>query len=173
LDGRMTCGRVWRNRAVGFLAAVAAVVGLGLAGPTTAAHAAATPPSGTIVGNNSGLCLSVTGSATSAGASTDLYTCNGSVSETWTLESNGTILNNNSGLCLSATGNSSALKTVADINTCDGDAYEQWTAGSGGTLVEGASGLCLSVTGSATTLKATADLYTCNSSASEFWTVPT
>jgi len=167
----MTRARTWRTRALGFLAAVAAVVGLGVAGPT-AAHAAA-PPSGTIVGNNSGLCLSVTGSSTSPGASTDIYTCNGSASETWTLESNGAVLNNNSGLCLSATGDSSALKTVADIDTCDGDGYEQWSVGSGGTLVEGASGLCLSVTGSATTLKATADVYTCNSSASEFWTVPT
>ena len=168
-DGHRT---TWRTRAVGLLATVAAAVGLSLAGPT-AAHAAAGASSGTILGNNSGLCLSVTGSSTSAGATTDIYTCNGSASETWTLQTNGTIVGKNSGLCLSASGNSSTLKTTADINTCDGDGYEQWTVGSGGTLVEGASGLCLSVTGSATAAKSTADLYTCNGSASENWTVST
>ncbi|WP_245594302.1 RICIN domain-containing protein [Actinospica robiniae] len=97
----MTRARTWRNRVIGFVAAVATAAGLGIAGPI-AAHAAAAPPSGTIVGNNSGLCLSVTGASTSAGAGADLYTCNGSAAENWTLESNGTVLDNNSGLCLSA-----------------------------------------------------------------------
>jgi Ricin-type beta-trefoil lectin domain len=165
-------GAVTANAAPPSAAAAAKVAGA--AGTTgKAKEAAATAASGTIVGNNSGLCLSVTGASTSAGAITDLYTCNGSVSETWTVETNGTIVGNNSGLCLSASGNSSALKTTADINTCDGDAYENWTVESNGTLVEGASGLCLSVTGSSTALKATADLYTCNGSVSENWTVST
>jgi len=133
-----------------------------------AAEAASTV---TITGNNSGLCLSVTGASTSPGAITDIYTCNGSVSENWTVNSNGTITGNNSGLCLSVSGDSTALKTTADINTCDGDSSEKWTVNSSGTIVNGAAGLCLSVTGASTALKATADLYTCNSSVSEFWTV--
>ena len=124
----------------------------------------------TIVGNNSGLCLSVTGASTSAGALTDLYTCNGSVSENWTINSSGTITGNNSGLCLSVSGNSSTLKATTDINTCDGDSYEKWTVNSSGTIVNGASGLCLSVTGASTALKATEDIYTCNGSVSEYWT---
>jgi chitinase len=129
------------------------------------------PPSGseTIVGNNSGLCLSVTGASTSPGAIAEIYTCNGSVSENWTVNSNGTITGDNSGLCLSVSGNSTALKTTADINTCDGDSSEQWTVNSNSTIVNGASGLCLSVTGASVTPKATTDLYTCNSSVSEFW----
>ena len=129
------------------------------------------PASGTIVNNNSGLCLSVTGASTTAGATSDIYTCNGSASENWTVNSSGTITGNNSGLCLSTSGNSSTLKTTADINTCDGDSYEKWTVESNGTIVDSASGLCLSVTGSATTNYATADLYTCNGSVSENWTV--
>ena len=174
-----------RRHLVALVAAVAVLAGVGIVGVTGATAANAAPPtaaaktaaataaSGTIVGNNSGLCLSVTGASTSAGATADIYTCNGSVSENWTVETNGTIVGNNSGLCLSASGNSSTLKTTADINTCDGDAYEQWTVESNGTLVEGASGLCLSITGAVTTVKATADLYTCNGSASENWTVST
>jgi len=124
-----------------------------------------------IVGNNSGLCLSVTGASTAAGATADLYTCNGSVSENWSVNSNGTITGTNSGLCLSVSGNSSALKSTADINTCDGDGYEQWSVKSDGTVVNGATGLCLSVTGASTAPYATADVYTCNGSVSEYWTV--
>jgi chitinase len=40
---------------------------------------------GTIVGNHSGLCLSVSGGSTSLKATTDIYTCNGSASEYWTI----------------------------------------------------------------------------------------
>jgi chitinase len=125
----------------------------------------------TIVGKSSGLCLSVSGGSTSPGATADIYTCNGSASENWAVNSNGTITGKTSGLCLSTSGNSSALKATADVNTCDGDGYEHWTVESNGTIVNGASGLCLSVTGASTTPKATADLYTCNGSASEGWTV--
>ena len=153
-------------------AALALPAALYLTAPVAAA--AATPAAATtttIVGNNSGLCLSVTGAATSPGATADIYTCNGSVSENWTVNSSGTITGNNSGLCLSVSGDSTALKTTADVNTCDGDSSERWTVESNGTIVNGAAGLCLSVTGASTALKATADLYTCNGSVSENWTV--
>jgi Ricin-type beta-trefoil lectin domain len=188
-----------RRRTVALLGAAALVVGLGIAGTgaalasppassnavpkaaakAVAAHAApaaasrATSSSGTILGDNSGLCLSVTGASTSPGATAEIYTCNGSVSENWTINTNGTISGNNSGLCLSVSGNSSALKAIADINTCDGDSYEKWTVETNGTIVDGATGFCLSVTGAATALKTTANVYTCNSSVSEFWTVST
>ena len=175
--------RGWLRRHVAaVVTAVALIAGVGIVG-TAAASATVgcdRPPSrrrprrraGRSSTTTQGLCLSVTGAATTAGSLTDIYTCNGSVSEAWTLETNGTIVNNTSNLCLSASGNSSTLKTTADIDTCDGDAYEQWTVNSDGTIVNGGSGLCLSVTGASTELKATADLYTCNGSVSESWTVP-
>ena len=140
----------------------------GSGGTTTAPTA---PPTGslTIQGTNSGLCLSVTGASKAAAATADIYTCNGSVSENWTVNSNGTITGNNSGLCLSVTGDSSTLKSTADISTCNGSAYEKWTVESNGTIVNG-DGQCLSVTGASTANYATADLYTCNGSVSENWT---
>jgi hypothetical protein len=155
------------NNAQGMVQNALNTLGASLAGGSTP------PPSGshTIVGNNSGLCLSVTGASTTPGATADLYTCNGSVNENWKINSDGTITGNNSGLCLSTSGNNPTLKTTADINTCDGDSYENWTLASNGTIVNGASGLCLSVTGGAATNYSTADLYTCNGSASENWTV--
>lgn len=40
-------------------------------------------PSGTIVGVQSGLCLSVLGASTANYATADIYPCNGSSSESW------------------------------------------------------------------------------------------
>jgi Ricin-type beta-trefoil lectin domain/Glycosyl hydrolases family 18 len=152
--------------------AIAALATAALALPGTlylAAPAAEAASTTTIVGNNSGLCLSVTGASTAATTTADIYTCNGSASENWTVNTNGTITGNNSGLCLSVTGDSSTLKSTADINTCDGDTYEKWTVQTNGTIVNG-NGQCLSITSASTTNYATADLYTCNGSVSENWT---
>ena len=130
------------------------------------------PPSGshTITGNNSGLCLSVTGNSTTLKTPTDIDACNGSASEQWTLNSNGTIENANN-LCISVTGQSTAPKALAEVYTCNGSAPEFWTVNSNGTITNNNSGLCLSVSGAGVTAGTTTDIYTCNGSVSENWTV--
>lgn len=125
---------------------------------------------GTIVGNTSHLCLSVSGNSTALKTTADVNTCDGDSSEKWTV-SGSTIVDGASGLCLSVTGASTAPKATADMYTCNGSVSENWTVNSGGTIVGNNSGLCLSVTGGSTSPGAVADLYTCNGSASESWTV--
>jgi hypothetical protein len=126
--------------------------------------------SATFTGSLSGKCLSVTGGSTADGATADIYTCNGSSSEDWTVNPNGTIVGGPSGECLEVTGSSTANAAGVDIATCDGAANQQWTVNTGGTVVGTQSGKCLSVTGAATANYATAEIYTCNGSASEIWT---
>ena len=129
------------------------------------------PPTGTtFVGSLSSKCLSVTGASTANGATAEIYTCNGSASETWTVGSNGTIVGGLSGKCLEVTGSSTANQAGVDISTCTGAANQQWTVNTGGTIVGTQSGKCLSVTGGSTASGATADIYTCNGSGSETWT---
>ncbi len=123
---------------------------------------------GTITGNHSGLCLSVTGESTAPKSTADIATCDGSSAQNWTVNSDGTI-SNGSGLCLSVSGGSTAPKATADVFTCSG--AQQWTVNSNGTITDVAAGLCLSVSGGATSSGSLADIYTCNGSASESWTV--
>ena len=123
----------------------------------------------TLVGGLSGKCLSVSGASTANGATADIYTCNASASENWTLESNGTIVGGLSGKCLEVTGSSTANQAGVDISTCNGAANQQWSVTSGSTIVGAQSGKCLSVTSAATTNGALADIYTCNGSGSENW----
>ena len=122
-----------------------------------------------LVGSLSGKCLSVTGGSTSAGAAADIYTCNGSAGENWTLESDGAVVGGPSGDCLQVAGGSVADYAGVDIEPCDGATDQQWTVTPAGTLVGVASGLCLSVSGGSTANDATADIYSCNGSGSESW----
>ena len=138
--------------------------------PTPSSSSSSGGGGGTIVGNNSGLCLSVTGNSTTLKATGDINTCDGDASEHWTVNSNGTIENANS-LCLSVTGGSTTAKATTDVYTCNGSAPENWSVNSDGTITNNNSGLCLSVTGGATAPGSIADIYTCNGSASEHWTV--
>jgi Ricin-type beta-trefoil lectin domain len=130
-----------------------------------------TTGSGTITGNTSHLCLSVSGNSTATKTTADINTCDGDNSESWTVNSSGTIVDKNSGLCLSVTGAATTNYATADLYTCNSSVSEYWTVNSSGSIVENNSGLCLSVTGASTSPGATADLYTCNGSASEGWTL--
>jgi ricin-type beta-trefoil lectin protein len=123
----------------------------------------------TLVGAPSGKCLSVTGASTAPGAATDIYTCNGSGSENWTLEFDGAIVGGLSGDCLQVAGGSTADYAGVDIEPCNGAADQQWTVTAAGTIVGVQSGLCLSVLGASTANNAAADIYTCNGSGSESW----
>jgi hypothetical protein len=123
----------------------------------------------TLVGGLSGKCLSVTGASTAPGAAAEIYTCNGSGSENWTLEPDGEIVGGLSGDCLQVAGGSTSVYAGVDIEPCGGAADQQWTVTAAGTIVGVQSGLCLSVLGASTANYATADIYTCNGSSSESW----
>jgi Ricin-type beta-trefoil lectin domain len=118
----------------------------------------------TLVGGLSGKCLSVTGASTAPGAAAEIYTCNGSGSENWTLEPDGEIVGGLSGDCLQVAGGSTSVYAGVDIEPCNGAADQQWTVTAAGTIVGVQSGLCLSVLGASTANYATADIYTCNGS---------
>ena len=123
----------------------------------------------TLVGGLSGKCLSVTGASTAPGAAAEIYTCNGSASENWTLETDGAIVGGPSGDCLQVAGGSTSDYAGVDIEPCNGSAGQQWTVTPAGTIEGTQSGLCLSVLSASTANYATADMYSCNGSTSESW----
>ncbi|MFD0636082.1 glycosyl hydrolase family protein [Catenulispora yoronensis] len=150
-------------------AALTVTIPAGSARILTFSASAPTSTSTTLVGGLSGKCLSVSGGSTQAGATADIYTCNGSAGQNWTLRADGSIVGVPSGDCLGVVGGSTAPSAGVDIEACDGAASQHWTATAAGTIVGAGSGLCLSVTGASTANYATADIYTCNGSASETW----
>jgi hypothetical protein len=91
-----------------------------------------------IYGDNE-YCMDNSGDSSTPGGKVDIYVCNGTAAQDWTLATNGIIQDN--GLCLDAAGTGSG--SLVTLATCSSATNEVWTAGSSYSLVNKASGLCL------------------------------
>jgi hypothetical protein len=73
----------------------------------------------------SGKCLDVKDGATADGTIVQLWTCNGSGAQNWSVQSDGTF--RNGGKCLDALGGSSADGAQLIIWTCHGGSNQKWS----------------------------------------------
>ena len=100
----------------------------------------------------------------------DLYSCNGSVPQQWTVEADGTI--QIQGKCLDNRGNVNANKNTVDLYDCIGSPAQQWRPRYPDALENPATGKCLDDPGSSTTDTTQLDIYTCNQTAAQQWALP-
>jgi len=135
---------------------------------TPAGGCAAAVPTGEIVGNGA-KCVDVTGSNTTDGTATILYTCTGNANQAWTRPGDGTV--RTLGKCLTASGTTAGSAAV--ISTCTASTAQQWTAQPDGTVTNKASGLCLDVYGGGSADGTKLDTWTCGShQANQTWALP-
>ena len=120
-----------RRRLLGILAAVALVFGVGTAVASYHAlpAAAATGATGPITGYE-GLCLDDRSASTADFNPIQVYTCNGTNAQDWTVNSNGTLTV--LGDCLDVTGAGTANGTLVDLYTCNGTGAQVWEPQSNG-----------------------------------------
>jgi chitinase len=116
-----------------------------------------------------GLCLDDRSASTANFNPIQVYTCNGSGAQDWTVNSNGslTVLGN----CLDVAGAGTANGTLVDLYTCNGTGAQSWVHESNGELVNTNSGKCLDDTGyggSGTQLQ----IWACADTANQQWNVP-
>jgi predicted alpha-1,2-mannosidase len=123
-----------------------------------------------VSGVSSGLCVDDSQSSTTPGNPVEIWSCNGTDAQDWTIAPDGTI--RTLGLCLDVTDSGTASGTLVDLYTCNGTGAQQWTAGSGGSLVNPESGLCLVDPGSSTTAGTQLQISTCNGGSAQDWTLP-
>ncbi|MFD0635689.1 ricin-type beta-trefoil lectin domain protein [Catenulispora yoronensis] len=149
------------------MAVAVTAAGFGLMATTaTTAEAAA---SGAVVGYQ-GMCLDDFGGSSANGTKADLYTCNGTPAQQWTVGSNGTLQIN--GKCLDITGASVSDGALVELWDCNGGGNQVWQAQGNGALLNPASGKCLDDPGFATTPGTQLDLWGCNGGANQTWTLP-
>jgi beta-glucosidase len=110
--------------------------------PGTGSSTAA--PTGPITGYE-GLCLDDRSASTALYNPIQVYTCNSTNAQQWTVESNGTL--EVLGMCLDVAAAGTANGTLVDLYTCNGTGAQQWQAQSNGELVNPESGKCLDDTG--------------------------
>ena len=133
-----------------------------------------TPPpppagSGAITGYG-GKCVDVAAAGTANGTAIQLYTCNGTNAQSWTVASNGSL--QALGKCLDVTAAGTANGTQIQLYDCNGTAAQQWTHQSNGELVNAGSGKCLDATGPSSADGTRLQIWTCTDGANQQWNLP-
>lgn len=130
-----------------------------------------TPPPPTaqqLVGQQSGRCVDINGSATANGTQAQLWDCNGAANQRWSYTAGRqlTVFGNK---CLDASGQGTGNGTAVVIWDCNGQANQQWNVNSNGTVTGVQSGLCLDATGVATANGTKIQLWGCSGGANQQW----
>jgi predicted alpha-1,2-mannosidase len=121
-------------------------------------------------GVSSNLCVDDQGSDTADGNPVQVFTCNSSDAQHWTISPDGSIRGLSD--CLDVFGNATVNGTPIVLWGCNGGSGEQWTTGADGALVNPHSGKCLDDPQSSTTSGTQLQLYTCNKTDAQDWTLP-
>jgi hypothetical protein len=152
------------------------MVGLGTGGYQTDEfdNLSVTPGSGPatgriVAGDNSAKCVDDNANSGADGAKIQMWDCNGTAAQNWTVATDGTIRIN--GKCMDITGAATADGTLIELWTCNGGGNQQWQA-VGGTLVNPASGKCLDDPAFNTANGTQLEIWTCNGGSNQQWEVP-
>ncbi|MGW5332798.1 lectin [Streptomyces bauhiniae] len=137
------------------------------AGALTVTPAAAATGSITGLG---GKCLDVAGADSANGTAVQLYDCNGTAAQQWTVGTDGTV--RALGKCLDVTGSSTANGARLQLWDCSGGANQQWTVSAARDLVGRQSGKCADVTGNTSANGTPVQIWSCTGAANQKWTAP-
>jgi hypothetical protein len=116
-----------------------------------------------------GKCVDVAGASSANGTQVQLYTCNGTSAQQWTV-TGGTV--RALGKCLDVASAGTANGAKVQIYDCNGTGAQSWSA-SGASLVNTNSGKCLDATGSSSADGTPLQIWTCTGGANQQWTLPT
>ncbi|GID96463.1 glycosyl hydrolase [Amorphoplanes digitatis] len=124
---------------------------------------------GPIVGL-AGKCLDVAGGATANGTKIQLYTCNGTAAQNWTVTPNGPV--KALGKCLDVAGGGTANGTKAQLYTCNGSGAQTWAANADGSLRNPQSARCLDVSQNNPADGQQIHIWDCLGAANQKWVLP-
>ncbi|WP_217545120.1 glycoside hydrolase family 16 protein [Streptomyces sp. GbtcB6] len=116
-----------------------------------------------------GKCVDVAGANTANGTPVDLYDCNGTAAQQWTVGSDGTI--RALGKCLDVTSGGTADGTTVQLYDCNGTAAQKWAVSSANDIVNPQANKCLDVTGNNSANGTRLQIWTCSGGANQKWTV--
>ncbi|MFJ9542300.1 ricin-type beta-trefoil lectin domain protein, partial [Streptomyces sp. NPDC101225] len=124
---------------------------------------------GTITGL-AGKCLDVAGANSANGTAVQLYDCNGTAAQQWSVGSDGTI--RALGKCLDVTGNSTADGAQLQLWSCTGGANQRWTVTAAHDIVNPQANKCMDATGNSSANGTRAQIWSCTGAANQKWTAP-
>ncbi|HEY3751493.1 MAG TPA: ricin-type beta-trefoil lectin domain protein, partial [Pseudonocardiaceae bacterium] len=133
----------------------------------------ATPPppaSGGQITGYGGKCIDDAAASTANGSRIQLYTCNGTNAQSWTVASNGSL--QVLGKCMDVTAAGTANGTKVQLYDCNGTGAQVWTHNASNELVNPASGRCLDATGPSSADGTPLQIWDCAGSANQQWQLP-
>jgi hypothetical protein len=139
---------------------------------STSSSGGTPPPTGTTgpITGYEGLCVDVRGASTAEFTPVQVYTCNGTDAQQWTVVEAGSTLHA-LGMCMDINGGGTADGTTVDLYTCNNTAAQVFIPQSDGALYNPQSNKCLDDTGyggSGTQLQ----IWDCTGNSNQQWNLP-
>ncbi|WP_330241525.1 lectin [Streptomyces sp. NBC_00525] len=116
-----------------------------------------------------GKCVDVAAAGTANGTPVQLYDCNGTAAQRWTVGADGTI--RALGKCLDVASGGTADGTRVQLWDCNGTAAQKWAISGARDIVNPQANKCLDVTGNNSANGTPLQIWTCAGTANQKWTV--
>lgn len=127
------------------------------------------PPVVAVQGGGSGRCVDVPDAAIEDGATLQVYDCNESVAQQWTITPSGELRVGGTKCLDDPSGGENAVAVA--IYECHGGDNQRWTTPGDGTIRSVATGLCLDVEAAGTENGSRIQMYECHLGPNQLWTV--
>lgn len=137
----------------------------------TSAGGSPPPPSGGPITGFGGLCLDDRAADTTNFNPIQVYTCNGTSAQQWTVVEAGSTLHV-LGKCMDVAGGGTANGTKVDLFDCNNTAAQVWIPQADGSLFNPQSDKCLDDTGFSTTPGTQVQIWDCTGGANQQWHLP-
>jgi hypothetical protein len=118
-----------------------------------------------------GLCIDDRAASTANFNPVQVYTCNGTAAQQWTVVQAGSTLHA-LGKCMDINGGGTADGTTVDLYDCNGTAAQVFIPQSNGSLYNPQSGKCLDDTNWSTTPGTQLQIWDCTGNANQQWALP-
>lgn len=129
-----------------------------------------TGPTGQIVSVYANKCVDVAGAQTANGTAVQIFDCNGTAAQRWTIASDNTV--RALGKCMDVVGGGTANHTLVQLYDCNGTGAQAWLPQADGSLLNPQSGRCLDDLGFATANGSRLGIWDCNGLSNQKWTIP-
>ncbi|MFI2644052.1 lectin [Streptomyces sp. NPDC018610] len=128
-----------------------------------------TPGGGGAIKGLAGKCVDVAGANPANGTAVQLYDCNGTAAQQWTVGSDGTL--RALGKCLDVKDNGTADGSQVQLWDCTGGPNQKWAVSAAHDIVNPQANKCLDVPSANSANGTRLQIWTCNGTAAQKWTV--
>ncbi|WP_198549644.1 RICIN domain-containing protein, partial [Kitasatospora aureofaciens] len=132
-------------------------------------HWATPRPSGPLTGV-AGQCVDIARAATANGSAVQLYHCNSTGAQDWSVQQDGSL--RALGKCLDVTNGWTAAGTAAQLYDCNGTGAQKWLPRADGTLLNPVSNRCLDARDGSSADWTRLQIWDCQASPNQLWKLP-